>query len=56
MASTTESGPDGEYVPSPLERICKQVSDYEATGGFRTAPVVSEFRAPEVNGDEKCYC
>jgi hypothetical protein len=34
-ASDTESGLDGEYVPSPLERIHKQVADYEASAGTR---------------------
>jgi F420H(2)-dependent quinone reductase len=33
MTLTTETGLDGEYVPSPLERIRKQVADYEASGG-----------------------
>jgi hypothetical protein len=34
-ASDMESGLDGEYVPSPLERIRKQVADYEASAGTR---------------------
>jgi deazaflavin-dependent oxidoreductase (nitroreductase family) len=34
MALTIESGLDGDYVPSPLERIRKQVADYEASGGI----------------------
>jgi len=33
MTLTTESGLDGEYVPSPVERVRKQVADYEASGG-----------------------
>ncbi|MCW2649249.1 MAG: deazaflavin-dependent nitroreductase family protein [Mycobacterium sp.] len=33
MTLTTESGLDGEYVPSPVERVRKQVADYEAGGG-----------------------
>jgi deazaflavin-dependent oxidoreductase (nitroreductase family) len=33
MALTTENGLDGDYVASPLERIRKQVADYEASGG-----------------------
>jgi len=33
MALTTGNGLDGEYVPSPLERVRKQVADYEASGG-----------------------
>jgi deazaflavin-dependent oxidoreductase (nitroreductase family) len=37
MALTTESGLDGEYVPSPLGRIRKQVADYEASGGVEGA-------------------
>src|SRR3979490_1744646 len=35
MTLTTPSGLDGEYVPSPLERIRKQVADYEASDGTR---------------------
>jgi hypothetical protein len=34
-ASDTERDLDGEYVPSPLERIRKQVADYEASAGTR---------------------
>ena len=34
MTLTTETGLDGEYVPSPLERIRKQVADYEASDGL----------------------
>jgi hypothetical protein len=30
--SDTERGLDGEYVPSPLERIRKQVADYTRFG------------------------
>jgi hypothetical protein len=30
-----ESGHDGEYVPSPLRYVRKQVADYEATAGVR---------------------
>jgi deazaflavin-dependent oxidoreductase (nitroreductase family) len=37
--SDTEHGLDGEYVPSPLERIRKQVADYEASGGTRGGTV-----------------
>jgi deazaflavin-dependent oxidoreductase (nitroreductase family) len=33
MTLTTESGLDGEYVPSPVEGIRKQVAAYEASGG-----------------------
>ena len=33
MTLTTPSGLDGVYGPSPLERIRKQVADYEASGG-----------------------
>ena len=33
MTVTTENGLDGEYLPSPLERIRNQVADYEASGG-----------------------
>jgi deazaflavin-dependent oxidoreductase (nitroreductase family) len=38
-ASDTESGLDGEYVPSPLERIHKQVADYEASAGTQGGTV-----------------
>jgi hypothetical protein len=31
----TESGLDGEYVPSPLERVRKQVADSEASAGVQ---------------------
>ena len=37
--SDTEHGLDGEYVPSPLERIRKQVADYEASAGTRGGTV-----------------
>jgi F420H(2)-dependent quinone reductase len=33
MTLSTDSGLDGEYVPSPVERVRKQVADYEASGG-----------------------
>jgi deazaflavin-dependent oxidoreductase (nitroreductase family) len=33
----TESGLDGEYVPSPVARVRKQVADYEASGGVKGA-------------------
>ena len=33
MTLTTESGLDGEYVPSPTESVRTQVADYEASGG-----------------------
>ena len=35
MALTTESGLDGEYVPSPTESVRTQVADYEASGGVK---------------------
>jgi F420H(2)-dependent quinone reductase len=38
-ASDTESSLDGEYVPGPLERIRKQVADYEASAGTRGGTV-----------------
>ena len=46
MILNTESGHDGEYVPSPVARVRKQVEDYEASGGVEGAtlegrPVVS---------------
>jgi deazaflavin-dependent oxidoreductase (nitroreductase family) len=37
--SDKDSGLDGEYVPSPLERIRKQVADYEASAGTRGGTV-----------------
>jgi deazaflavin-dependent oxidoreductase (nitroreductase family) len=33
MTLTCGAGLDGEYVPSPDERVSKQVSAYEASGG-----------------------
>jgi F420H(2)-dependent quinone reductase len=33
MTLTTESGLDGEYMPSPTESVRTQVADYEASGG-----------------------
>jgi hypothetical protein len=33
MTLIAESGLDGEYLPSPLERIRTQVAEYEASGG-----------------------
>jgi deazaflavin-dependent oxidoreductase (nitroreductase family) len=35
MTLTTESGLDGEYVPSPTESVRTQVADYEASGGVK---------------------
>jgi deazaflavin-dependent oxidoreductase (nitroreductase family) len=35
--SDADSGLDGEYVPSPTERVRKQVADYEASGGLEGA-------------------
>ena len=32
-ADPAQSGLDGEYVPSPLQYVRKQVADYEATAG-----------------------
>src|ERR1700694_1987155 len=37
MTLITESGLDGEYVPSPTESVRKQVADYEASGGVEGA-------------------
>jgi F420H(2)-dependent quinone reductase len=37
MMLNTETGLDGEYVPSPLARVRKQVADYEASGGVEGA-------------------
>ncbi len=37
MTVNTESGLDGEYVPSPVERVRKQVEDYETSGGVEGA-------------------
>ena len=33
MTLNTESGLDGEYVPSLVARVREQVEDYEASGG-----------------------
>jgi deazaflavin-dependent oxidoreductase (nitroreductase family) len=33
----TETGLDGEYVPSPVARVRKQVADYETSGGVEGA-------------------
>jgi hypothetical protein len=35
MTLFTESGLDGQYLPSPLERVRKQVADYEASAGVQ---------------------
>src|ERR1700689_5855867 len=35
--SDTESGLEGQYVPSPSERVRTQVADYEASGGVEGA-------------------
>ena len=35
MTLTTETGLDGEYVPSPTESVRTQVADYEASGGVK---------------------
>ena len=35
MTLTTESGLDGEYMPSPTESVRTQVADYEASGGVK---------------------
>ena len=37
MTLNVESGLDGEYVPSPVARVRKQVEDYEASGGVEGA-------------------
>jgi F420H(2)-dependent quinone reductase len=37
MTLNTESGLDGEYVPSPVPRVRNQVADYEASGGVEGA-------------------
>ena len=37
MTLNTESGLDGEYVPSPVARVRNQVEDYEASGGVEGA-------------------
>ena len=34
MTLNTKCGLDGEYVPSPVARVRKQVEDYEASGGI----------------------
>jgi F420H(2)-dependent quinone reductase len=35
MTLFTESGLDGQYLPSPAERVRTQVADYEASGGVK---------------------
>jgi hypothetical protein len=37
MTLNIESGLDAEYVPSPVERVRKQVEGYEASGGVKGA-------------------
>ena len=37
MTLNTGSGLDGEYVPSPVARVRKQVEDYEVSGGVEGA-------------------
>ena len=37
MTVNTESGLDGEYMPSPVQRVRKQVEDYESSGGVEGA-------------------
>src|SRR5246500_5161069 len=37
MTLNIEGGLDAEYVPSPVERVRKQVEDYEASGGVEGA-------------------
>jgi deazaflavin-dependent oxidoreductase (nitroreductase family) len=37
MTLNTESGLDGEYVPSPVPRVRNQVAAYEASGGVEGA-------------------
>ena len=37
--SDTGSGLDGQYVPSPSERVRVQVADYEASAGTRGGTV-----------------
>jgi deazaflavin-dependent oxidoreductase (nitroreductase family) len=37
MTLKIESGLNGEYVPSPVERVRKQVAVYEASGGVEGA-------------------
>jgi F420H(2)-dependent quinone reductase len=37
MTLNTDSGLDGEYMPSPVQRVRKQVEDYESSGGVEGA-------------------
>ena len=37
MALNIESGLDADYLPSPVERVRKQVEDYETSGGVEGA-------------------
>ena len=35
MTLTTESGLHGQYVPIPVEKVRRQVAEYEASGGVK---------------------
>src|SRR5258705_8645263 len=37
MTLNTDSGLDGEYMPSPVQRVRRQVEDYESSGGVEGA-------------------
>src|SRR3981189_3927681 len=37
MTLNTESGLDGEYIPSPVQLVRKQVEAYESSGGVEGA-------------------
>ena len=41
----TETGLDGEYVPSPVARVRKQVADYETSGGVEGATLEEVVRS-----------
>ena len=65
MTLNTDSGLDGEHMPSPVQRVRKQVEDYESSPSWYTNLVahpmvrlqdgatVKDFRAREVSGEEK---
>jgi F420H(2)-dependent quinone reductase len=63
MTLKTESGLDGEYVPSPVARVRKQVADKNPSWytnlvthprvRLQDGATVKDFHAREVSGEEK---
>ena len=56
MTLNTETGLDGEYVPSPVARVRTQVEDYEASGGVdgatlegRPVVILTSLREEEID-------